>query len=76
MHRTGRVGIESDEDRLDLLTDHESIIWTPTGGSPKTVSGVFDREYLAAEFGDTDIDTRQPMVSQSRSVCADMISHR
>ena len=56
------MGIESDDDRLDLLADHETVIWTPTGGSAKTVPGVFDREYLSTEFGDTDIDTRQPMV--------------
>jgi hypothetical protein len=46
--------VETASDRAALLADFGvQCVWTPSGGDPATITGIFDNEYLQAEAGGT-----------------------
>lgn len=46
--------IETASDRANLLADFGvPCVWTPTVGSPVTITGIFDYEYQQVEAGGT-----------------------
>lgn len=55
--------VESDADRASFLDVDEfgvAATYTPNGGDPVTVNGIFDNEYEEVGFGDVGLESSSP----------------
>lgn len=67
------MAIESDADRLAMLSEDDFGVEVTVGAS--TIKGIFDKEYLAVQGGEADVESDAPTVLvRSSDVTAESIA--
>ena len=56
------MAVETAADRLEMLSDFgESVTYTPDGGSPSTITTIFDDTFEDLQIGEAGLSTGKPV---------------